>query len=86
MHLPRGKENDHRYGYVPERKSSWSWRPNPKGRVCLFCGNVIPWRYKHGMLFDSPRFWCLSDYCQRDRVHRTTVMDEYTVSRPGYAN
>jgi hypothetical protein len=28
----------------------------------------------------------LDDRCQRDRVHKTTVMDEYTVNRPAWGN
>jgi hypothetical protein len=85
MKLPRGKENQIAK-YAPERIAQFHMRDNPHGRVCQFCHKVIRWRYRNGVLWDSPRFWCSDDRCQRDRVHKTTVMEEYVVNRPAWGN
>jgi len=86
MRLPKGMENQHRYGYFPERHTTWSKRPNPctPTRHCGACGRVIDWVYRNGVLWSSPMYYCAVDKCQQVRAHKTTVIDEYEINRPAY--
>ena len=57
--------------YMQRRTPKRTTKPNPLGLTCLVCGHVIMWRYQDGADWESPRFYCLRDTCQKVRAVRS---------------
>lgn len=68
-------QDDYARQLTERRMPKRTLRPNPLGWKCLVCGRVIEWRYQDGAEWESPRFYCLREGCQRVRAVRSKGAD-----------
>lgn len=66
--------------YYPERKFSWRKHNNPHGYTCQWCGKVIKWLYRNGVLWSAPRAYCDNHICQNVRAARAQGIEDQHVA------